>query len=474
MARTLWGGVINIQTRRHKAKGRRTQARVMYGSYNTQKYLINNGYNKGKLSTFVSVNHDRTDGHRENAAFRQTNTFAKIGYEASEHFSTMADASIAKSWGQNPGMETQLLADNTMNVLRGTASFALENSYDQSSGALRLFYNWGRHKINDGYAIDGGSPLPYMFHPFDNNYGALLYQTFRSFKGNSFTLGLDYKNWGGKAWQDSTNNARYDMIDKSVREVAGYFIMQQDVADRLSLNAGVRFEHNSTFGGEWIPQAGITYRAFEGNTLRASFSKGFRSPNIREMYMFPPQNADLKPEQLFNYEVSIEQFFLEDLLRAKLTGFYIDGKDMIQVVFADGKPKNQNTGVFTNKGFEAELDWRIMSGLNLAMHYSYLHTDKPLLAAPKHRFVANATYAIGGLSFNAYAQSVSGLYLNVKTEEQTAYATLNAKAAYTFKPEQCDLILFLKGENLTATRYSINEGFPMPKAVFFAGVDVSF
>lgn len=58
------GGVVNIITRQHKQQGRRTQARVMFGSYNTQKYMINNGYNVGNFSSFVSVNHDRTDGHR--------------------------------------------------------------------------------------------------------------------------------------------------------------------------------------------------------------------------------------------------------------------------------------------------------------------------------------------------------------------------------------------------------------------------
>ena len=56
------GGVVNIITRQHLEQGRRTQARVMYGSYNTQKYMINNGYNIGKFSSFLSVNHVRVGG----------------------------------------------------------------------------------------------------------------------------------------------------------------------------------------------------------------------------------------------------------------------------------------------------------------------------------------------------------------------------------------------------------------------------
>ena len=75
------GGVVNIITRQHNRPGRRTQARIMYGSYNTQKYMINNGYNIGNFSSYISLNHDRTDGHRPDSKFHITNGFAKLGYK---------------------------------------------------------------------------------------------------------------------------------------------------------------------------------------------------------------------------------------------------------------------------------------------------------------------------------------------------------------------------------------------------------
>ena len=34
--------------------------------------------------------------------------------------------------------------------------------------------------------------------------------------------------------------------------------------------------------------------------------------------------------------------------------------------------------------------------------------------------------------------------------------------------------LWLRGENLLAQRYEINEGYPMPKATVMAGVHVNF
>lgn len=476
------GGVVNIITRHHKQEGRRTQARIMYGSYNTQKYMLSNGYNTGKFSSFISLNHDRTDGHRPNSSFHITNGFANLGYKLNENYKMTGDVSLAKFKTQNPGEVNAPMLDYLVDVMRGTTSFALENTYEKSSGAIRVFYNWGNHKINDGYS-PGAKPKDFLFRSDDHNTGVLLYQSFRLIEGNTFTAGIDYKNWGGHAWNDSINGKTGEIIDKRVNETAGYVIMQQDLFDLLSLNAGVRYEHNSVFGGEWIPQAGVTVRPFEGNVIRASFSKGFRSPNIREMYMYPPQNADLKPENMLNYEVAVGQSFLDDRLYAELTAFFIDGKNGIQTesLSGDGNPpfRNMNTGTFTNKGIEFEARYQICNNLHVNMNYSYLHTSKPLLAAPAHKLNAGATYSPGRFTFNMNVQSIHDLYTKLKDKKtpediKENFTVLNAKASYRFGSRDKGLNLFVKGENLTATRYSINYGYPMPKAVFMGGIDVTF
>lgn len=467
------GGVVNIITRSQHFLGRRTQARVMYGSYNTQKYMINNGYNVGGLSTFLSVNHDRTDGHRPDSKFYITNGFGKVGYRFNDNYKAIADVSLAKFKTHNPGgIETPLI-DNIMDILRGTASFAFENNHDKNSGAIRAFYNWGHHEVNDGYS-PGENPRKFLFNSDDHNAGILVYQSFRLLEGNNFTVGLDYKNWGGHAWNDSINGNIAELADKSVDEVAGYLIAQQDLFERISLNAGVRYEYNSKFGGEWIPQAGITWRPVAGNAIKASMSKGFRSPNIREMYMFPPQNPDLKPERMMNYEVSVAQAFLEGALTAEVAAFYIEGKDMIQTDFSTGRPLNTNVGRFYNKGFEVEANYQMGEIFSLNSSYSYLHTNKPILAAPRHKFVANAMYSPGRFTFHLNVQSIYDLYINTEQELKEDYTTLNAKASYRFGTRDKGFSLSLKGENLTATRYQINEGFPMPKAIFMGGIDVTF
>lgn len=199
------GGVVNIITRDQHQDGRRTQARMLWGSYGTQKYMVNNGYKTGKFSSFVSVNHDRTDGHRPNNSFHITNGFGKVGYEINDNLKATADVSVAKFFTQNPGHVDDPVIDYLVNVVRGTTSFALENNYGKTSGALRAFFNWGHHNINDGYYPESSSSTPKaprekLFKSNDHNTGLLLYQSFRLLPGNNFTLGVDYKNWGGHAW----------------------------------------------------------------------------------------------------------------------------------------------------------------------------------------------------------------------------------------------------------------------------------
>lgn len=473
------GGVVNLITRSQHQEGVTSHVRAMYGSYNTQKYMFNNGVKKGKFNSFFSLNHDRTDGHRDNSKFNITNGFAKVGYELTHQLSATADASMAYYDTHNPGMITAPMFDNWMRIWRGTASVALENTLEKSNGGLRLFYNWGNHKINDGHTAEA-APKDFFFRSKDHNYGALLYQSFRLIEGNEFTAGVDYKNWGGESWYDYFSGDRKDEVDKSVHEIAGYTIMQQRLWEMLMLNAGVRYEHSSSFGSEWVPQAGFTLQPFSGNTIKASLSKGFRSPTIRELYIsyrpYSIANPDLNPESMLNYEVSVGQDFLEGQLTTELTAFYIDGKDLIQPVsLPEGGRQLMNIGKFYNKGIELDATYRVMRSLLFSANYSYLYTNKKILAAPKHKVFVEGVYSPGRFSFNLNVQSVSGLYLSTAEDSRTEnYALLNARVSYRLGNERNNYTLFVKGENLTDTRYTINEGYPMPGAIVMGGVDIKF
>ena len=464
------GGVINIITRKASQDGIHGRARVMYGSYNTQKYMASAGYKKDKFNMYVSLNRDQTDGERDHSQFYVNNGYIKLGYEFSDHWNATGNVILADFKSNNPGTIELPMFQNWAKALRTTYSVSLNNHYNKMSGSIQAFYNNGNHKINDGYNKNT-EPRKFLFRSDDYNMGIAAFESFRLIRGNLFTIGIDAKQWGGEAWNDFFEGDNVDIIDKKVNEFAGYAVVQQTLFDRLTLNAGVRLEHNETFGNEWIPQGGIAYQLNDQTSFKTSISKGFRSPNIRELYMWNVANPDLKPESMNNYDFSYLQTLWDKRFTFELTAFYAKGKNMISSQTVDGKMKNINTGKFINKGFEFATSYQVLPTLRVAGNYSYLDSDIKITASPKHKAYVGAHWNVQKFTIAPSFEYISGLYLADDAESTENYGLLNCKVSY--KPID-KITLFVNGENLTDTSYQIYKGYPMPGIVVLGGFDYRF
>lgn len=186
--------------------------------------------------------------------------------------------------------------------------------------------------------------------------------------------------------------------------------------------------------------------------------------------MYGPRNPDLQPERMDNFEVELRQWLLGSRLNAGVSLFYINGDNLIQSVMVDGRSKNINTGKFINKGFEVDATYSISKEWAVTANYAYLHTDTRIVGAPKNKLFGEVAFTPGRWEFTLDIMSVWGLNTE-KTQEN--YALLNARVAYSFEFRK-PLTLFVKGDNLTASRYQINYGFPMPRATIMAGVEWKF
>lgn len=470
------GGVINIVTRKPKDDGVRTGLHIGYGSYNTLQTEATNQVRLKRFSSVITGSYNRTDGHRPRMGFEQYGGYAKVGYEIARAWHVEADVNLTHFNASNPGSLAAPVLDNDSHITRGMTSLALRNEYERTSGALSFFYNWGRHKIDDGYS-PGQEPLDYRFHSRDDMLGLSWYQSARLFEGNRLTLGFDWFRFGGRAWNQPLDGSERTMLaDKTLHEVAAYADIRQTIGRRITLNAGMRIDRHSHVGTEWVPQAGISILPTDRSELKLSASKGFRYPTIREMYMFPPQNPDLKPERLWSYEIAWSQRLLEGRLSYGIALFYIDGENLIMRVPVDGRPKNINTGRIENAGVEAQIAWRISPAWSLDANYSYLHMAYPVLASPEHKLYAGAAFSKGRWNVSTGVQYVEGLYTEVKVGgsgryEQDSFVLWNLRGSFRVSRL---LELFVRGENLLARRYEINAGYPMPKATVLGGIDLHF
>lgn len=470
------GGVVNIVTRRMREEGVKTDALIGYGSWNTLQTEATNRVHKGRFTSIVSGSYNRTDGHRADMGFEQYGGYAKLGYALSERWSLRADANITHFNASQPGPAGEPISDADQRVTRGMASFAVENTHERSSGALNLFYNWGYHRINDGYAT-GEEPLDYRFHSRDEMMGISWYQSARLFRGNRLTAGIDWYRSGGEAWNRYVAGERVgersEIADVVQHEVAGYLDLRQQFGRWLTFDAGVRLDHHSHVGTEWVPQVGLSFHLPREAELKLSAAKGFRYPTLREMYMFPPQNPDLRPESMWSYEAAFTQQLLGGRLSYGINLFFIDGRDLIVTVPREGAtPLNLNTGTVRNTGVEAQVAWRIARAWSVDANYSFLHMERPVVGAPEQKLYVGALFTRRRWSVSTGIQYVGRLHTTVNSPDGGNNPTENFvlwNVRAEFRAAKW-LTLWARGENLLAQRYEINAGYPMPRATAMGGI----
>ena len=405
------GGVVNIVTRKMADDGSTTDISLGGGSYGTFQGELTNRARRGKLYGVAAGQYGRSDNSRPQMGFEQYGGYLKLGYDFSPHWTAYADLNVTHFNSSYPGSTHEPLQGARQWITRGVASAVVENHYGRTSGAVSVYHNFGHHRINDGHA-PGEQPQAAYFLSDDALTGFSAYQSATLFDGNRVTVGIDYQHIYGKAWnEDILTGAKTGTIgNHRENEIAGYADFRQDLAGWLTLDAGVRVDHHSQTGTEWVPQGGLVFRLVRDGELKAMVGKGFRNPTIREMYLWRPANAGLRPERTVNYELSWKQRLMDGALTYGVNLFYIDGDNIIQTAMVDGRPMNVNTGAIENCGAELDVAWRVNCHLGLNANYSYLHMSNIVLASPEHKAYVGADYRRGRWTLAGGLQYVGGLY----------------------------------------------------------------
>lgn len=471
------GGVINIVTDDLSSlrDGVQTTIGVGAGSYGTIQTEAMNRLRKGKFFSSVGGQYSRTDNHRPNMGFEQYGGFLKLGYDFSEHWRLTGDGSVTHFNASNPGSVTEPKLSNDQWITRMTANVVLENNFDRVKGAISIYDNFGIHKIDDGYNANGGTPQTDLFRSKDALAGVSWYETIRAWEGASWTLGVDYQHIYGRAWYTDKQTGEKVVTKKRLmqschvhdNEIAGYVQFHQNLGERWNLDAGLRLDNHSQAGTQWIPQGGIVYRPIENGQVKALVSKGFRNPTTREMYLYGTANSDsLKAENMMNYEISWHHS-LKDVTYG-LTAFFIDGKNMIQIVAG----KNVNTGGFINKGVEADASWNITPHVTVMTNHSYVYMHNPIVGAPRYKGYLGTRMHYGKWGIVAGLQQLSHICTDVNAKSGNSYdkaTLLNITVDYELMK---NITLWAKGDNLFACKYETYKGYAMPRATFMAGVKV--
>ena len=481
------GGAINFITKEEMNNGNTLRMRAKVGSYGTTQCMVSDGFRHNKISLFASGNYEHSNGYRENSAYNSLSGFAKIGYSINRHWKLRADANISHFDIEMPGSVSAPLNECEANVTRGIYTVTLDNVYfGHTNGALDVYYNWGQHQINDGFK-EGEKPQEYLFHSTDYMGGVNMKQSIYLIRTRtSLTGGFNLKLYGGNAYRNPTTEIYADHL--SFSETAGYILARQRFSKELKNNyiesypeVGLRAENHSLYGTILIPMAGFTLESVNkagtilARNVKLLYSKGFRTPNMRELYMYAAANADLLPEHCHNFECAFEynkdfKPFNIDNFSAKLDLYHTIGDNIVQTVMIDGKPKNQNVGEFKNTGVEFSME-RNIKDLSVNGNYSYVYMENPIVGSPRQKAGLNIQYTLKNTTLKVGTQYIDKLYLAVgQTETTKSFALIDAKISQQIKVVN----LFVQGETaICSGDYETMLGYPLPKFTCSAGLSLN-
>lgn len=473
------GGVINIVTRKMHDDGVRTSVNVGAGSYGSVQTEVSNQVRQGRFSSTVAAQYSRSDNHRPHMGFEQYGGYLNLGYDINANLSARLSADVTHFNASHPGTVSSPLLEADQWITRGVVNASLSNHFDRLDGALMVYSNFGRHKINDGYGpnANGNQPRANFFRSKDALTGVSFYETAQLFEGNHTTVGADYQHIYGYAYNTSRQDGSVVPTNfkagtgKSYRnEWAAYIDIRQDLLEWLTVNAGLRYDWQNLSGGELVPQFGIVARPTNSGVLKLTAAKGFRNPSMMELYFYGTNgNVELETERLWNYELSWQHRIGRFSYKANI--FYLKADNLVGTgLKPDGNIGRINTGAFEHAGYELQASYRVTPNFSIHANRSYIHQQegREQTGTPEYVDYLGIRWQLGRFGLNAGTQHVSNLYTG--SDLQT-FTLVNATASYSLLPTTK---LWLRGENLMRQKYEVLAGYPMPRATFMAGVNVDF
>jgi iron complex outermembrane receptor protein len=177
-------------------------------------------------------------------------------------------------------------------------------------------------------------------------------------------------------------------------EAVGLYLQDElTIRSNLLLNAGLRYDHFSTFGSTWNPRGALIYSPVKQTVIKAIYGEAYRTPNVYEFYYAVDDyktNPDLHAETVRAYELVCEQGLGRNV-HLSSSVFYNDATDLI--VFAadstDGAYSFDNDASVKSSGFEVELDAHWSAGWHARTSYTYADakqagTQARLINSPAH------------------------------------------------------------------------------------------
>jgi len=199
------------------------------------------------------------------------------------------------------------------------------------------------------------------------------YYQFTPYSTSLITIG--YQNISEKIKSDRIENQTKIQVSNNL------FIEDEWQFPIFTLNFGLRYSSNSTFGNFISPKISTLYKITDQLLAKFSYGKGYRAPSLKELFINYSNAAvgynvigepNLKPEKSDGFNFSLEYF--NDNLAIKNYNYYNKLTNLIDYYY-----KNSNTLSYYNinkatiAGTELEITYLLGQKFDFVLGYNYTY-----------------------------------------------------------------------------------------------------
>ncbi|TPE61000.1 TonB-dependent receptor [Sandaracinobacter neustonicus] len=256
----------------------------------------------------------------------------------------------------------------------------------------------------------------------------------------------------------------------------------------LNLQAGVRHDDHSRFGGATTFAASGSYQLIEPLRLKASWGEGFKAPTLYQLFS-DYGNETLQPERAKGWDAGAELNLLHGALTASVTLFQRVTRNQIDFVSCWGVTDpictNRPWGTYDNvartraKGVELGLGLKPVEGFTLGVQSSWINArnrtegaaneGKRLARRPGQTLSLVGDYqAPAGWAFGATLSQVSSSFDDAANMRRIpGYLTADIRASIAFAER---FELYGRITNLFDERYETASFYGAPGRQAFVGI----